>query len=558
MRLVECVPNFSEGRDPAVLEAIGAAIRGVDGVDLLDVDPGRATNRTVYTFVGPSDAVAEAAFRATAVASERIDMSRHRGEHPRLGATDVIPFVPLAGTTMQDCVELARRVGRRIGKELQVPVYLYENAATRPERRALADIRAGEYEGLARKLADPAWAPDFGPAIFDPRSGATVVGAREFLIAYNVNLNTRDRKLAQEIALTIREAGRAARDAAGEIVRQVDGSAKKVPGTLRAVKAVGWVIDEYGRAQVSINVVDFRVSPLHVVFDECCRVAEGLGLRVTGSEIVGLVPRDALLMAGRHYLARQRRSKGQPEARLVECAIQSLGLSDVAPFDPAAKIIEYRIRKAGRTLRAMTLEAFADELSTDSPAPGGGSVAALCGALAAALAAMVGNLTHGRKGQESDWAEMERIAVEAQVLKDAFLLDVDRDTDAFNEVLVATRMPKATPEEKADREQALEEANRGATEVPLEVLRRSIDALRLIGVAAKRGNPSSVSDAGVGALVGLACAEGASYNVRINLRSLGPSSAAFASEAGAEATRLLEEAQALTDAVRAELRTRLP
>lgn len=557
MRLVECVPNFSEGRDRAVLDAIAEAVRGVEGVDLLDVDPGRATHRTVFTFVGPPDACAEAAFRAIAVAAERIDMRRHRGEHPRIGATDVVPFVPLVGTTMEDCVALAKKLGKRVGDELGIPVYLYESAATSPQRANLADIRAGEYEKLEAKLADPAWKPDFGPAAFNARSGATVIGAREFLIAYNVNLNTRDRKLAQEVAFTIREAGRAKRDEAGEILRDKDGTSIKVPGTLKAVKAVGWVIDEYGRAQVSINLTDFKTTPLHVVFDECCRVAEGLGMRVTGSEIVGLVPREALLQAGRHYLTRQKRSVGVPEERIVECAIQTLGLKDVSPFDPADKVIEYRIRKAGKTLRGMTLTAFADELSTDSPAPGGGSVASLCGALAAGLAGMVGNLTHGRKGQEKDWPEMERIAIEGQALKDAFLLDIDRDTESFNEVLAAMRLPKVTDEEKSLRAEAMERANQGAILVPLGVLRRSVEALRLAEVAAAHGNPNAVSDAGVSALCALACAEGAFYNVRINLKSLTERSAGFITETGAEAERLLTEAQVMSDAIRHQVRARL-
>ena len=558
MRLVECVPNFSEGRDRVVIEAIADAVRGVEGVELLDVDPGRATHRTVYTFVGAPEACAEAAFRAIAVAAERIDMRRHRGEHPRLGATDVVPFVPLLGTTMADCIELARSVGRRVGDELGIPVYLYEDAASRPERKALSDIRAGEYEKLEAKLAAPSWAPDYCPARFHAKSGATVIGAREFLIAYNVNLNTRDRKLAQEIALTIREAGRAQRDGTGEIVRDAAGTALKVPGTLRAVKAVGWVIDEYQRAQVSINLTDFKQTQLHAVFDECCRVAASLGLRVTGSEIVGLVPLEAMLMAGRHYLGRQGVSTGQPEQAIVECAIQSLGLRDVSPFVAESKIIEYRIRKPGRTLRGMTLTAFADELSTDSPAPGGGSVASLCGALAAALAAMVGNLTHGRKGQEGDWAEMERIARVGQELKDAFLVDIDRDTESFNAVLGAMRLPKLTAEEKAVRAEAIELANQGATLVPLAVLQRAVEALRLARVTAQRGNPNSLSDSGVSALCGLACAEGAYYNVRINLKSLNaPESVAFVADTARQAAEALGEARALCEEIRAFVREKL-
>jgi glutamate formiminotransferase/formiminotetrahydrofolate cyclodeaminase len=561
MSLVECVPNFSEGRDRGVLDAIASAVRGVDGVELLDVDPGAATNRTVFTFVGPPQAVAEAAFRAVAVAAERIDMRRQRGEHPRMGAADVVPFVPLQGATMADCVDLARQVGRRIGDELRIPVYLYEHAATRAERRSLSAIRAGEYEALPQKLADPAWAPDFGPAAMNERSGATVVGAREFLIAYNVNLNTRDRKLAQEIALTVRESGRARRDAQGEIVRNGDGTAVMVPGTLAAAKAVGWVIDEYRRAQVSINLLDYKETPIHAAFDECCRVADALGVRVTGSEIVGLVPLEALLMAGRHYLWRQRRSTGVPEAELVACAVQSLGLSELQPFDPQQKVIEYRMVKPGTTLRGMTLSAFADELSTDSPAPGGGSVAALCGGLAAALAAMVANLTHGRKGREAAWEEMGRVADEAQGLKDAFLLDVDRDTQAFGAVMSALRLPKASPEEKAARARALDQANRGATLVPLDVLRRTLDVLRLLEAVVARGNPSSLSDAGVGGLVARACAEGAIYNVRTNLKSMsssaGPETLRFVDETLREAEALRSDAARLADALAERVRAAL-
>ncbi len=557
MKLVECVPNFSEGRDPVTLEALSAAIRGVEGVELLDVDPGKATHRSVFTIVGPPEAVAEAAFQAMTVAAERIDMRRHRGEHPRMGATDVVPFVPLLGTTMEDCITLAQQLGRRVGDELGIPVYLYENAATRPERRSLSDIRSGEYEKLEKKLADPAWKPDFGPPAFNARSGATAIGAREFLIAYNVNLNTRDRRLAQEVAFTIREAGRAKRDAAGEILRHPDGTSIKIPGTLKAVKAVGWVIEEYARAQVSINLTDFRTTSLHDVFDECCRVAEKLGMRVTGSEIVGLVPLEPMLAAGRHYLRKQGRSVGVPEDAILACAIQSLGLRDVAPFEAADKIIEHRIRKTGPALRRMPLTAFTEELSTDSPAPGGGSVASLCGALAAALAGMVGNLTHGRKGQEADWPAMERVAVSAQEMMSAFLLDIDRDTESFNAVLAAMRLPKTTPEETAARTAAIAAANQGATLVPLGVLRRSVQALDAAALAAKHGNPNCVSDAGVAALCALACAEGAFYNVRINLKGLGEESAAFTRDTASEAESLLARAQDASDAIRKDVRARL-
>ncbi len=514
--LIECVPNFSEGRDQAVIDAIAAAIASTDGAELLDVDPGRATNRTVMTFVGPPEAVEEAAYRAIATAADLIDMSRHRGEHPRMGATDVCPFVPVEGATMEDCVALARRVGRRVGDELGIPVYLYEAAATTPERQSLADVRRGEYEGLADRT-DP---PDFGPATFQARSGATAIGAREFLIAYNVNLNTRDRRLANTVAGMVRESGRPQRDADGSIVRDADGVALRVPGRFTDVKGVGWYIDEYGLAQVSLNLTNFRVASLHDVFDACVEEAAGIGLRVTGSEIVGLVPREALLAAGDHYLAKQGRTTGVPEGERIHTAVLSLGLGDLEPFDPAAKVIEYRYRGAPSGLAALSLGAFADELSSDSPAPGGGSVAALCGALAAALASMVAALTWPKKGFEEHRPEMQELGRAAQDLKDWFLAAVDRDAAAFDAVLAAIRLPKATETELRARAAAMEAANRGAALVPLEVLERCGQVLDLALDAAERGNPNSVSDAGVAGAAALAAAEGASLNVRINLPSI--------------------------------------
>ena len=409
MRVVECVPNISEGRRPEVYEAVARAAGAVPGVKVLDVDPGAETNRTVITFVGEPEAVLEGAFQLLVAALERIDMSTHAGAHARMGAVDVVPFVPVAGVTMADCVELARRLGERAGRELGLPVYLYEFAATAPERRNLADIRAGEYEGLARKLADPAWQPDFGPAAFLPRAGATVIGARKFLVAYNVNLNTVDKRLATRIAGEIREKGRKKTDAKGKPVLDAAGEEIWEPGLLKGIKAVGWTIPEFGCAQISINVTDLDATPLHVVFDTCEERARAHGLRVTGSEIVGLVPRDVLLAAGRHYLARMGRSTGAPEAAIVHVAARTLGLSEVKPFDPRAAVIEYRLAEPA-PLAAMSLEAFVDELSADSPAPGGGSVAAYAGALAAGLAAMVANLSHSKKGFEDRLAPLERIA----------------------------------------------------------------------------------------------------------------------------------------------------
>jgi glutamate formiminotransferase/formiminotetrahydrofolate cyclodeaminase len=520
MKLVECVPNFSEGRDLEKIRAITGEIEAVPGVKLLDVDPGASTNRTVVTFIGSPDAVTEAAFRAIAKASEVLDMRAHKGAHPRMGATDVCPFVPVSGVTMEDCVKLAAELGRRVAEELGIPVYLYEAAARKPERRNLATVRAGEYEGLSEKLKDPRWAPDFGKPVFNPKSGATIIGAREFLIAYNINLNTRDRKLAHEIALSLRESGRAKRDKDGNPVKDARGKPVKVAGKFKEVKSVGWYVEDYGVAQISVNFTDYKKTPVHVVFDEAIRLAGKLGLRVTGSELVGLIPKEALLMAGRYYFEKQGKSPGVPETELIRMAVRSLGLGDVVPFEPDKKIIEYQVREPGSSLVDMTLRGFADELSMDSPAPGGGSVAALCGALAAGLAAMVSNLTVGKKGYEAVHDDMADTAVKAQALKD-FLLDaVDRDTKAFNKVMEAFRLPKTTPEQAEDKERAVEAANKEATQVPLEVLEKAVEAARLAKTAAAKGNKNSLSDAGVGGLAAQTAGEGAYYNVLINLGAI--------------------------------------
>ena len=516
MRLVECVPNFSEGRDLKKIEQITNEIQSVEGVKLLDVDPGKDTNRTVVTFVGEPEAVLEAAFKAIAKAAEVINMAQHHGAHARMGATDVCPFVPVSGVTMEECVELAKRLGQRVGEELGIPVYLYEYAATRPERRNLADIRAGEYEGLPEKMKDPDWQPDYGPAEFNARSGATVIGAREFLIAYNVNLNTRDRTLAREIAFTIRERGRAKRDENGNIIRDENGVALRIPGKFKECKAVGWYMEDFGRAQVSMNLTNYKVTPPHLVFDECCRLADQLGIRVTGSELVGLIPLQAMLEAGRHYLKKQGKTTGVPESELIHIAVLSLGLDDLYPFKPEEKIIEYQIEK-GESLVEKKIDEFTDVLSTDAPAPGGGSVAALCGALSGALASMVAALTHGKKGYEEHFEHMEHVGVEAQKIKDEFLADVDRDTEAFNKVMDAWRLPKKTDEEKAARQQAIEEATKEATLVPFGVLERTEKAAELARTVVEKGNENSVSDAAVAALTARTAAEGAFLNVKINL-----------------------------------------
>lgn len=519
-RIVECVPNFSEGRDREVISAITGAMERA-GATVLDVDMGAAAHRTVVTMAGAPEAVEAAAFEAIRVAAERIDMRTHHGEHPRIGATDVCPFVPVRGVTMADCVAMARRVGERVGRELGIPVYLYGEAATTPTRRNLPVIRQGEYEGLAERLRDPTWAPDFGPAEFVPRTGATVVGAREFLIAYNINLNTRDRTTASRIAVRLREAGGIARDPDGEPLRGPSGENLHTPGTFRDVRAVGWVIEEYGIAQVSINVLNFRRTPLHALYEEARRIASALGVSVTGSEVVGLVPLDALTLSGRYYLERQGLSPAAPEREVVHIAVRSLGLSDLKPFVPEQKVIEYRLAEGRRALTDRTVREFADDVSLDSPVPGGGSVAALAGALAGALAAMAANLSvrqAGRPlaGRRGGPGRLKAVALEAQTLKEGLLALVSEDSAAFAAVMAARRLPQGSEE----RRRALDEAERKAAEVPAEVVRLCARTAELAGEVAALGNPNCLSDAGVAAAMALAGAEGAALNVLINLPGL--------------------------------------
>jgi glutamate formiminotransferase/formiminotetrahydrofolate cyclodeaminase len=519
MRLVECVPNFSEGQNQAVIDTIAASISETEGAYLLDVDPGKDTNRTVVTFVAEYDSAVQAAFNAIKTAARLIDMGKHSGAHARMGATDVCPFIPVRGVTMEDCVALANELGKRVGDELGIPVYLYENAAKTEDRRNLASVRSGEYEGLAEKLGRPEWKPDYGPAEFNAKSGATVIGAREFLIAYNVNLNTRDRKLANDIALSIREAGRNKRDKNGKFIRDADGKPIKAPGTLKACKAVGWYIEEYKRAQISINLVDFHVTPPHMAFDEAKRQAEQRGIRVTGSELVGLIPLEAVLDAGRHYLRLQGKSTGVPEKDLIDTAVLSLGLNDIAPFDPQEKVIEYRVAESGAMVDGSVRD-FVDDTSVDSPVPGGGSVAALMGSLSCALSSMVANLTVGKKGYEAVDEEMKKVADKAQTLKDALLKAVDDDSKAFDRVMAAMKLSKKSDEDKQRRNDAIEEATRVAVEVPLSVVARCQEALELIEAVAEKGNENSLSDAGVAALAMRAAAAGAALNVLINLPGL--------------------------------------
>lgn len=511
-KIVECVPNFSEGRDLAVIDQITAEITKVAGVQLLNVDPGKDTNRTVVTFAGEPEAVLEAAYLSIKKASELIDMSRHKGAHARMGATDVCPFVPVSGVTMADCVDLARQLGKRVGDNLGFPVYLYAEAATREDRRRLPDIRSGEYEALQEKLKSADFTPDFGPAVFNARSGATAIGARDFLIAYNINLNTRDTKIANDIAKRIREKGRTVKD-------PKTGESQIIPGTLSGVQGMGWYIPEYRMAQITVNILDYKKTPIYQVFEECERFASEFGVRVTGSELVGLVPLESLLSTGRHALQKQGNSQGVSETELVRLAIQTLGLNEIAPFDPQERIIDYRFNQPG-PLVSMNIVDFADELASDSPAPGGGSIAALCGALAAGLTSMVGNLTFGKKKYKEVWPEMESVSVKAQELKAFFVQMIDRDTDAFNQIMNAFSLPKSRPEEIAARNAAIQKATQDATMVPFSVLEQCPKAADLVATVAERGNQNSLSDAGVAGLCTMVAAEGALYNVLINLQGV--------------------------------------
>ncbi|MDE7355460.1 MAG: glutamate formimidoyltransferase [Rikenellaceae bacterium] len=525
-RLIECVPNFSEGRDMSVIDGIVGAISSVEGVKVLNVDPGAATNRTVVTFTGSPEAVCEAAFRGVKKAQQTIDMRRHHGEHPRIGATDVLPLIPLSGITMEETALLARQLGERVGRELGIPVYCYENAATTDERRNLATCRAGEYEGLEKKLADPRWRPDYGPCQYNEsvaRSGATVIGARDFLLAVNFNLNTTSTRRANAIAFDVREKGRPKREGGSPVGKKIldaDGNPVMLPGTLRGTKAIGWYIAEYGIAQVSMNIVDMNATPLHVAYEEVCRKAEARGVRVTGCEVVGLLPRKVLIDAGRYYLEKQHRSVGLPEDEIVKIAVRSMSLNDLAPFNPHERVIEYLIADKSPKLIDLSCKDFAYNTASESPAPGGGSVSAYMGSLGAALGTMVANLSSHKAGWDDRWQYFSDIADKGHKLADELLRLVDEDTEAFNRIMDAFAMPKESDDEKAARREAIERATLHAAHVPYRTMCKAAECFDVLESMIDNGNPNSVTDAGVGVLAVGAAIQGALLNVRINAAGL--------------------------------------
>ncbi len=520
--IIECVPNFSEGRNMTIIKQITDEIERVEGVQLLDVDPGKATNRTVVTLVGNPYVVIEAAYRAIKKAGELIDMSKHSGEHPRMGATDVCPLIPISGITVEETVEFAKMLAKRVGEELNIPTYLYEYAAAADYRRNLADIRSGEYEKLSTKILQPEWKPDYGKAEFNAKSGATVIGVRDFLVAYNVNLNTTSTRRANAVAFDIREKGRTKKDEKGKPVKGADGEPVWEPGLLKSVKAIGWYIEEYGIAQISINLTNINITPMHIAFDTACERANARGLRVTGSELVGLIPLEAMLEAGRYFLRKQKRSVGVSDAELIKIAVRSLGLDELSPFDPQKKIIEYRMKDAGvKQLVDMTLTRFAEETASESPAPGGGSIAAYCGAMGAALGTMVANLSSHKKGWDERWEEFSNHAEQGQKLMKEMLHLVDEDTNAFNLVMAAFGLPKSNEEEKAARAEAIKVATIGAIKIPFRTMELAWQSFDLAKKMAEIGNPNSVSDAGVGALCARAAIKGAYLNVKINVGNYG-------------------------------------
>ena len=519
-QLIECVPNFSEGVDMHVIKQITNEIESVEGVLLLNVDPGKATNRTVVTMVGSPEAVIEAAFLAIKKAGELIDMSKHKGEHPRMGATDVCPLIPIANISMEETAKWAQKLAERVGKELHLPIYLYEAAQANKNRSNLSVIRAGEYEGFFKKIKLPEWKPDFGPAEYDAKRGATVIGARDFLVAYNVNLNTTSTRRANSIAFDVREAGRVKREGnpiTGKIVNDANGKPVFIPGTLKSVKAIGWYIEEYGVAQISMNLTNINITPVHIAFDEVCKKANERGIRVTGSELVGLIPLKAMLDAGKYFLKKQQRSTGVSEKELIKIAVKSMGLDELGPFKAEERIIEYMLRdKADSKLISMSLSDFADETASESTAPGGGSIAAYVGSLGAALATMVANLSSHKKGWDDKWEEFSNWAEKGEQYKNELVKLVDADTKAFNKIMTAFGLPKATEEEKSIRTKAIQDATKFAIEIPFKVMQASFASMEVIKAMAEVGNPNSVSDAGVGALCARSAVMGAFMNVRIN------------------------------------------
>ena len=525
-KLIECVPNFSEGRDLNVIRQITDAIKSVEGVSLLDVDPGVSTNRTVVTFVASPEAAVEAAFRAIQKAMELIDMRKHKGAHPRMGATDVCPFIPVSNVSWDEAIACAKQLGTRVGDELNIPAYLYEKAANDKSRSNLSVIRAGEYEGFVEKIRDPAWKPDFGPSVFNERSGATAIGVRDFLVAYNVNLNTKAVRRANAVAFDVRENGRIKTEdgtPSGEPVLDAKGEPVRIPGMLKHVKAIGWYVEEYGIAQVSMNLTNIEETPLHVAFDACAEAASKRGLRATGSEIVGMVPKKCLVDAGRYFLRKQKWSEGVSQEELIDIAARSMGLSELKPFDPKEKVIEFKMESAASrksSLVKMDLRQFCNETLSDSPAPGGGSVAALMGALGVSLGGMVANLSAGKRGWDNKLHYFSDWAVKAQQLKDELLGLVDEDTAAFNKVMDAFALPKDSAEEKTARSAAIQAANKYAAEIPLRVMETAFKSYEILTEMAKKGNPASISDVGVGLLAVRACVDGAAMNVRINLAGL--------------------------------------
>ncbi len=519
-KLVECVPNFSEGSDKNIIDQITAEIDGIEGVKLLDVEPGKATNRTVVTFVGTPDEVIEAAFRAVKRASELIDMSKHKGEHPRMGATDVCPLVPVSNISMEETVKYAHKLAERIGKELNIPVFCYEDAAKQKERKNLANIRSGEYEGLPEKLSKPQWKPDYGPAKFNAKSGATAVGARDFLVAYNINLNTTSTRRANAIAFDVREKGRVKREGhplTGKIIKDDKGKPVYTPGTLKAVKGIGWFIEEYGVAQISMNLTNISITSIHEAFDEVCKKADARGVRVTGSEIVGLVPLKAMLDAGKYFLRKQQRSLGVSESELIKIAVKSMGLDELKPFNPKEKIIEYMLEEdTGRKLIDMNLQEFADETASESPAPGGGSVSAYVGSLGVSLGTMVANLSSHKRGWDDQWEMFSEWAEKGQQYKNELLKLVDEDTYAFNKIMEAFGMAKGSEEEKKERQKAINDATKFAIQVPFKIMEKAYESMEVMKAMVEIGNPNSVTDAGVGAACARTAVTGAFLNVKVN------------------------------------------